>query len=153
MGPIQGIAAGLGAMLLAGAAAAQEVDAGAGAPLIARGAPISQQDVNTEAGLPVLLFHYVHIDAACGPTAVAIRLTAEPSHGTFTLQNGDERPWWDGHPLFAAGDPRARCGNRLAATKDGVYTPAPGFTGYDTLTVEFTEAGVAVTDAIAISVR
>jgi hypothetical protein len=37
-------------------------------------------------------------------------------------------------------------------TKDGVYTPAPGFTGHDTLTVEFTEAGASFTDTIAISV-
>lgn len=153
MGLAQGVAAALAGAALAGAAVAQDENIGAGAPLMARGAPISQQDVNTDAGRPVLLFHYVHIDAACGPTAIAVRLTAEPAHGTFTLENGEERPWWGGHPLFAAGDPRARCGNRLAATRDGVYTPALGFTGRDTLTVEFTEAGVAVTDAISVLVR
>ena len=153
MGRVQAIAAAIGGVMIAGAALAQDENIGADAPLIARGAPISQQDVNTEAGRRVLLFHYVHIDGHCGPTAVAIRLTAEPAHGTFTLENGDERPWWGGHPLFAPGDPRARCGNRLAATRDGVYTPAPGFTGHDDLTVEFTEAGVAVTDTISVSVR
>jgi hypothetical protein len=151
----QGLAAGLGGVLLAGLASAawpQGEDIGAGAPVIARGAPISQQDVNTEAGRPVALFHFVHIDAACGPTAAAIRLATEPSHGTLAIDDGEERPWSDGHPLFEPGDPRAHCGNRLVPTKDGVYTPARGFTGHDTLTIEFTEDGATFSDTIAISV-
>jgi hypothetical protein len=121
--------------------------------MIARGDPVSHQDANTEAGRPVLLFHYVHIDADCGPTAMAIRLTSPPEHGTLAIDDGEERPWSDGRPMFAAGDPRAHCGNRLASTKDGLYTPAPGFIGHDTLAVEFTEGGVAVTDTIDIAVR
>jgi len=152
----QGMAAWLGGVVLAslaGGVSAQGEDVGAGAPVFARGAPVSQQDVNTEAGRPILLFHFVHIDGACGPTAMAIRLTTEPAHGTFAIKEGEERPWSDGHPLFEPSDPRAHCGNRLAPTKDGLYTPAPGFTGHDTLTVEFTESGQTFTDTIDISVR
>lgn len=155
MGLAQGLAAGLGGVLLAGVAGAawpQGEDIGAGAPVIARGAPISQQDVNTEAGRPILLFHFVHIDGACGPTAVAMRVITEGAHGTFAVEDGQERPWSDGHPLFEPGDPRARCGNRLVPTKDGIYTPARGFTGHDTLTVEFTEAGVTFSDTVSVSV-
>ena len=155
MGLAQGLAAGLGGILLAGLAGAawpQGEDVGAGAPVFARGAPVSQQDVNTEAGQPVVLFHFVHIDADCGPTAMAMRLTAEPAHGTFTIEDGEERPWSGGHPLFDPADPRAHCGNRLVPTKDGVYAPAAGFTGHDTLTVEFTEAGATFTDTISVSV-
>src|SRR5579862_5570171 len=118
--------AGLALAAIAGAARSQE-DIGAGAPVMARGAPVIQQDVNTEVGQPVLLFHYVHIDADCGPTAMAIAVTTPPSHGTVSFEDGEERPWFGGRPLFGPGDPRAGCGNRLADTKDGVYTPAPGF--------------------------
>jgi hypothetical protein len=155
MGLAQGVAAGLGGILLAGLAGAawpQGEDIGAGAPVIARGAPISQQNVNTETGRAVTLFHYVRINSNCALAPVAIRLAAEPAHGTFTLEDGEERPWSGGHPLFDPADPRAHCGNRLAATKDGVFTPAPGFTGHDTLTVEFTEAGATFTDTVAVSV-
>jgi hypothetical protein len=155
MGLAQGVAAGLGGVLLAlsaGAARPQGEDIGAGAPVFARGAPISQQDVNTEAGRPVTLFHYVRIDGGCERAPVAIRLVEAPGHGAFALEDGEERPWSGGHPLFDAADPRAHCGDRLTATKDGVYTPAPGFTGHDTLTVEFTEAGGAFTDTITVSV-
>jgi hypothetical protein len=155
MGLAQGMAAGLGGVILAGLASAawpQGEDVGAGAPVFTRGAPISQQDINTEAGRPVMLFHYVRIDRGCAPTAVAIRLAAAPAHGAFTLEDGEERPWSNGHPLFDRADPRAHCSDRLAATKDGVYTPAPGYTGHDTLAVEFTEAGAAFTDTISVSV-
>jgi hypothetical protein len=155
MGLAQGVAVGLGGVLLAfsaGAAWPQDEDIGAGAPVFARGAPISQQDVNTEAGRPVTLFHYVRVDGGCARTAVAIRLAAAPAHGAFTLEDGEERPWSGGHPLFGPADPRAHCGDRLTATEDGVYTPAPGFTGHDTLTVEFSEAGGAFTDTITVSV-
>ena len=155
MGLAQGVAAGLGGVLLAAVASAawpQGEDIGAGAPVIARGAPISQQDVNTEKGRPVTLFHYVRIGADCAPASVAIRLIAEPAHGTFALEDGQERPWSDGHPLFEPADPRAHCGNRLVRTQDGVYTPAPGFAGHDALTAEFTDAGVTFTDTVTVSV-
>ena len=141
------------ATIVAGEARAQGEDIGAGAPLMARGAPVIQQDVNTEVGRPVLLFHYVHVDADCGPTAIAIAVTTPPAHGAVSFEDGEERPWSAGRPLFAPGDPRAACGNRLAATKDAVYAPAPGFSGRDTLVVQFTEAGAAFTDTIDIAVR
>ena len=148
--PLAGLAM---AAIAAGAARSQGEDIGAGAPVFARGAPVSQQDVNTEVGRPVLLFHYVHIDADCGPTAMALTVTTPPAHGVLSFDDGEERPWSGGRPLFGPDDPRAACGNRLAATKDGVYAPAPGFSGHDTLTVQFTENGAAFTDTIDISVR
>jgi hypothetical protein len=116
------IVAGLAglAALAATPALSQSEDVGPDAPMIARGAPVSQQDANTAAGRSVLLFHYVHIDAHCGPDAVAIQVTAPPAHGTLRFEDGEERPWSGGRPMFGPGDPRARCGNRLAATKDGV---------------------------------
>lgn len=154
---LRGVGIGLAGVVLAtlaaaGAARSQDEAVGAGPAVIARGAPVSRQDANTEVGRPVLLLHYVHIDAACGPTAVAIRLTTAPQHGSVSFEDGEERPWWRGRPLFGAGDPRAPCGDRLAATKDGVYTPAPGFSGHDTLVVEFTEDGAAFSDTIDVSV-
>jgi len=150
----QGMAAGLGGVLLAGGAWAlgEEVGEGVGAPVIARGAPVSQQGVNAEAGHRVVLFHFVHIDGACRATAAAIRVTTPPAHGAFAIEAGEERPWSDGRPLFDPADPRAHCGDRLVPTRDGVYTSAPGFTGHDTLTVEFTEAGQTFADTIDISV-
>lgn len=157
MGRARGIVAGLvGAVLAAGGserALGQPEDVGAGVPMIARGVPVSHQDANTEAGRPVLLFHYVHIDADCGPTAMAIQATSPPEHGTLAIENGEERPWSGGRPLFAPGDPRAHCGNALASTRDGVYTPAPGFVGHDTLVLAFTESGETITDTIDIAVR
>jgi hypothetical protein len=141
------------AAIVAGGARSQGEDVDAGAPVFARGAPVSQQDVNTEVGRPVLLFHYVHVDADCGPTAMAIAVTTPPAHGSVSFEDGEERPWSGGRPLFGAGDPRAACGNRLAVTKDGVYAPAPGFSGHDSLVVQFTESGAAFSDTIDISVR
>jgi hypothetical protein len=141
------------ATAVGGAARAQPEAVGAGVPIIASGAPISQQDVNTEVGRPVLLFHYVHVDAACGPSAMAIRLTTPPEHGSVSFEDGEERPWYAGRPLFGPGDPRARCGNRLAATKDAVFTPDPSFSGRDTLVVEFTEGGASFSDTVDIVVR
>ncbi|HEY3800001.1 MAG TPA: hypothetical protein VGL58_16760 [Caulobacteraceae bacterium] len=156
MGRARSIVAGLAGAALAAAAASpapgQPEDVGAEVPMIARGAPVSQQDENTAAGRPVVLFHYVHIDRACGPSAIAIRLTTPPTHGTVAIEDGEERPWSGGRPMFAPGDPRAHCGNSLAATKDALYTPAPGFTGHDTVVVEFTEDGTTFTDAIEVSV-
>ncbi len=141
------------AIAVGGGARSQPEAVGAGVPMMARGAPISQQDVNTEVGRPVLLLHYVHVDAACGPSAMAIRLTTPPEHGSVSFEDGEERPWYAGRPLFEPGDPRAHCGNRLAATKDAVFTPAPGFTGRDTLVVEFTEDGASFSDTVDIEVR
>ena len=152
-GGIAGLAGAVLATLVVGPARPQPEDVGREAPMIARGAPISQQDANTAAGQPVLLFHYVHIDAHCGPDAVAIRLTTPPEHGSLALEDGEERPWSEGRPMFGPDDPRARCGNRLAATKDGVYTPAPGFIGHDSMVVEFTEGGATLSDTIEVSVR
>lgn len=148
-----GLAGALLATLAVSGALAQGEEVGAAAPLIARGAAVTHQDVNTAAGLPVTLFHYVHIDAGCEPAPVAIRPASPPQHGTLSLGDGEERPWAEGHPLFDAGDPRAACANRLAATRDGVYTPAAGFRGHDTLAVEFTDAGQSFTDTIDIAVR
>ncbi len=148
-----GLAGALSATLAAGLALAQSDDVGPGAPVIARGAPVSHQDANTADGLAVTLFHYVRIGAACEPVPVAIRLTTAPAHGTLSLEDGEERPWSDGHPLFDAHDPRAGCGNRLVATRDAIYTPAAGFRGHDSLAVEFTEDGQSFTDTIDIAVR
>jgi hypothetical protein len=138
---------------IAGAARSLAEDVDAGAPVMARGAAVSQQDVNTEVGRPVLLFHYVHVDADCGPTAMAIAVTTPPTHGAVSIEDGEERPWSGGRPLFGPGDPRAACGNRLAATKDAVYAPAPGFSGRDSMVVQFTEAGATFSDTIDVSVR
>jgi hypothetical protein len=157
MDQARGIAAALAGVALAAAGAgptrAQPEAIGAGAPLIARGAEVSQEQENTEAGRPVVLFHYIHIDAACGPTAMALVVTAPPAHGELAIEAGEERPWLGARPLFAPGDPRAHCADRLAPTRDGVYTPAPGFTGHDTLSVQFTEDGVSFTDTIDVAVR
>jgi hypothetical protein len=157
----RGIGAGLaGAVLVsavlaiaAAAALAQPEDIGPRVPMIASGAPIGHQDESTEVGRPLLLFHYVHIDGHCGPTPMAIRLATPPAHGAVAFADGEERPFSEGHPMFGPADPRAHCGNRLAATRDAVYTPAPGFAGHDALAVEFTENGTSFTDTIDVSVR
>jgi hypothetical protein len=157
MGLARGMVAGLAGAGLAALAAAparpQSDDVSAGVPMIAASAPISHQDESTEVGRPLLLFHFVHIDAACGPTPMSIRLTTAPSHGGVAIEDGAERPWSKGRPMFGPDDPRAHCGNRLAATKDAVYTPAHGYAGHDTLVVEFTEAGTTFSDTIDVAVR
>jgi hypothetical protein len=84
---------------------------------------------------------------------MAVQLTTPPAHGTLTIEDGEERPWSGGRPMFVPADPRARCGNRLASTKDAVYAPATGFSGHDTLAVTFTEDGASFTDTIDIAVR
>jgi hypothetical protein len=151
----RGIAAGLAGAVLAaaanGPARPQAVDVGA--PVMARGAAVSEQQENTAAGRPLVLFHYVHIDDRCGPAPAAIRVATPPEHGALEIEDGEERPWTDGRPLFAATDARAHCADRLAATKDGVYTPAPGFRGHDTLVLQFTEDGASFTDTIDVAVR
>ncbi|HZZ88595.1 MAG TPA: hypothetical protein VFE13_09710 [Caulobacteraceae bacterium] len=151
----RGIAAAVAGAVLAvggGPARAQPEAIGAGAPLIARGAEVSQEQENTAAGRPVVLFHYVHIDAACGPKAMGLVVATPPTHGTLRIEDGEERPRLADGPLFPPSDPRAHCANRLVPTRDGVYLPAPGFTGHDTMTVQFTEDGASFSDTIDVAV-
>jgi hypothetical protein len=83
---------------------------------------------------------------------VTFRLTTPPAHGMVTFVDGQERPVAGGQPLFAHGDPRARCDDRLAPTKDAFYTPAPGFSGEDSFVVEASEAGAVASDAVDVAV-
>lgn len=122
------------------------------ASLIVRGAPPVRQQSVTAAGAPVLLFHYFNLGPDCGRTAVTVRLATPPAHGTVDIQDGEERPAWRGRPLYPEDDPRARCGDRLVATRDAIYTPAPGFVGADTMLVEITEAGATTSAAVDVSV-
>jgi hypothetical protein len=143
-----------GALLAAGAAAAQENYAVARleAPAIVRGSGAMSQHSATPTATPVMLFHYFNVGADCRPSEVTIRLATPPAHGTVTFADGQERPVSGGEPLFAPGDPRARCDNRLAPTKDAVYTPAPGFAGDDKFVVEISEDGAVSSDDIDVQV-
>jgi hypothetical protein len=122
------------------------------APAIVRGAGAMSQHSATPAATPVMLFHYFNVGGDCRPTEVTIRLATPPAHGAVTFADGQERPLSAGEPLFGAGDPRARCADRLVSTKDAVYTPAPGFSGDDSFVVEISEAGVTSSDAIDVQV-
>jgi hypothetical protein len=150
---------GVGAAGLMAAAAlaqprsgAQDDDTVLGIPAIVRGAPAIQQHSITVSETPVLLFHYFNVGADCEPTHVAFRITTPPGHGAVEFQDGEERPFTQGHPLFPADDPRSRCASRLVATKDAVYTPAAGFSGADSFVIEATEAGQTFSDTVGVSV-
>ena len=122
------------------------------APAIMRGAGSFSQRSATPAGAPVLLFHYFNVGADCRATEVTFRLTSPPAHGSVTFAASQSRPFADGHPLFVDGDPRARCDDRLAPTRDAIYTPAPGFSGEDSFVIEVSEAGTVATDAVDVAV-
>jgi len=144
--------AGLMLIAVAGPATAQDDQVTSAIPLIVRGAPPLRQQSITAAGAPVLLFHYFNLGPGCGPTDATVRLTTPPAHGTVAIQDGDEQPAWRGRSLYPPGDPRARCRDRLVATRDAIYTPAAGFSGADTMVVEVTEGGASTTDAVDVTV-
>ena len=138
----------------AGAATAQtdETVARLEAPAIVRGAGAFSQRSATESGARVLLFHYFNVGPDCGPTEVSFRLATPPAHGAVTFVASQNRPFADGRPLFAAGDPRARCADRLVPTRDAIYTPTPGFAGQDSFVIEASEQGTVASDAVEVSV-
>jgi hypothetical protein len=147
----------IGAALIgaaAGAAWAQSDEAVARleAPAIMRGAGAFSQRSATPAGAPVLLFHYFDVGADCRATEVTFRLTTPPAHGTVSFVASQSRPFTDGHPLFAEDDPRARCDNRLAPTRDAIYTPTAGFFGEDSFVIEASEGGTVASDAVDVLV-
>jgi hypothetical protein len=144
------------AALIAGAAGASawggDVVTQLEAPAIVRGEGAISQHSATPTATPVMLFHYFNVGADCRPTEVTIRLASPPAHGAVTFADGQERPISGGEPLFTAGDPRVRCADRLVATKDAVYTPAPGFAGDDKFVVEISEDGAVSSDDIDVQV-
>jgi hypothetical protein len=139
---------------VAGSAAAQPVGdvAGLEAPALLRGFGAMSQHSATPTATPVMLFHYFNVGPDCRATEVTIRLVTPPAHGAVSFRDGQERPFAGGEPLFSGADPRARCEDRLAPTKDAVYTPAPGFAGDDSFVVEISEAGVTASDAVEVQV-
>jgi hypothetical protein len=139
----------------AGAAWAQADEAAVArleAPSITRGAGAISQRSATPSGAQVLLFHYFNVAPDCSPSEVSFRLATPPAHGAVTFVSSQSRPFADGHPLFVAGDPRARCADRLVPTRDAIYTPAPGFSGQDSFVIEASEAGAVASDAVDVSV-
>lgn len=122
------------------------------APALVRGDGAISQRSATPSGQPLLLFHYFNVGPDCGPSEVSFRLATPPAHGTVSFVSSQSRPFADGRPLFAAGDPRARCADRLAPTKDAVYTPAPGFSGQDSFVIEASEGETVTSDAVNVLV-
>ena len=157
MGAIRRSAGWLGAVLVgaaAGVAFAQtdETVARLEAPAIMRGAGTFSQRSATPSGAPVLLFHYFDVGADCRATEVTFRLASPPAHGTVTFAPSQNRPFEGGRPLFADGDPRARCDDELVPTRDAVYTPVAGFSGEDSFVIEATEGGTVAQDTVDVSV-
>lgn len=122
------------------------------APAIMRGAGAFSQRSATPAGVPVVLFHYFDVGRDCRATEVTFRVTSPPAHGEVTFVPAQNRPFTDGHPLFADDDPRSRCDDRLAPSRDAIYTPAPGFSGQDSFVIEVAEDGTVAQDAVDVSV-
>jgi hypothetical protein len=122
------------------------------APAITRGAGAFSQRSATPAGAPVVLFHYFDVGRDCRATEVTFRLRTPPAHGAVTLVPAQNRPFTDGHPLFADDDPRSRCDDRLVPSLDAIYTPAPGYSGQDSFVIEVSEDGTVAQDAVDVSV-
>ncbi|HUZ12463.1 MAG TPA: hypothetical protein VMU93_06420 [Caulobacteraceae bacterium] len=119
----------------------------------AGGLEASGEVVYTAEGDPVALFHYFSLDADCRARAVGIRLTEPPAHGSVSFSQGRQPPVRGGEPIYPGADPRARCADRLAPTRDATYLPAAGFSGVDRLVVQFSDRGRVFTDAIEINVE
>jgi hypothetical protein len=151
-------ASGLVGAALVGAAAglawaqSDDVVARLEAPAVMRGAGAFSQRSATPAGAKVLLFHYFDVGPDCGATEVTFRLATPPAHGAVTFVASQNRPFEGGRPLFADGDPRARCDDRLVPTRDAVYTPEAGYSGEDSFVIEATEAGTVAQDTVDVSV-
>ena len=101
---------------------------------------------------PVLLFHYFSLEPDCRPVAVGIRLVEAPEHGAVSFNQGAEQPSSGGKPIYVRDDPRSHCDDRLVATDDASYAPAPGFSGHDRVVVEFTDRDEVFTDTIEVNV-
>jgi hypothetical protein len=147
----------VGAVLVAAVAsavAAQPVDevTRLEAPALMRGDGAISQRSATPSDQPLLLFHYFNVATDCRPSDVTFRLATPPAHGTVGFVASQNRPFAGGRPLFAAGDPRARCADRLVPSRDAVYTPAPGYAGQDSFVIEVSEGGTVTSDAVNVLV-
>jgi hypothetical protein len=157
MGDVRRCLGWFGAALVAAAAGAavaetEEAMTRLEAPAITRGAGTFSQRSATLSGAELLLFHYFNVGPDCRPTEVTFRLTTPPAHGSVTFVASQNRPFTEGRPLFPDGDPRARCADRLAPTRDAIYTPAPGFAGEDSFVIEADEGGTVASDAVDVLV-
>ena len=121
-------------------------------PVLMRGDGAMSQRSATPSGQQLLLFHYFNVGPNCRPTEVTFRLASPPAHGAVSFVASQNRPFAAGRPLFAAGDPRARCADRLVPTTDAIYTPAAGYAGEDSFVVEASEAGTVASDAVSVLV-
>jgi hypothetical protein len=147
----------VGAALLAaasGVVAAQPVDqvTRLEAPALMRGDGAISQRSATPSDQPLLLFHYFNVAPDCRSSDVTFRLASPPAHGTVGFVASQNRPFTEGRPLFAAGDARAHCADRLVPSRDAIYTPAPGYSGQDSFVIEVSEGGTVTSDAVNVLV-
>ena len=67
----------------------------------------------------------------CTPReGMTVRITQPPVHGTAVITQGMD------YPTYPPGNPRSACNKTLLPTTYVRYTPSPGFTGSDVMTIE-----------------
>ena len=85
--------------------------------------------VRMNVSTPLAAFYGVNPD--CSPRGLPqVSVAAAPAHGGAAVAPRDE------HPAFPQGSPYAACNVGLVPAMGVTYTPAPGYSGNDALTVE-----------------
>ncbi|QND53231.1 hypothetical protein HB779_16015 [Phyllobacterium sp. 628] len=94
------------------------------------------EKVSVKAGTTKTLSGFYSVNDDCStPTVPTMKVTSGPSHGTVSFSRGT------GHSAFTEGERRRKCNSRTIAKIFVNYTPAPGFTGKDSVSVSSKTSG------------
>ncbi len=75
------------------------------------------------------------VDRNCRPMEPSSLTLLEPAtYGEIRFTRSSD------YPTFPEFNPRAKCNGRKLPSTSIIYSPAPGFTGEDTVAIEFTDA-------------
>jgi len=100
-------------------------------------------------GETIAVLHSIIVNPDCTSREIAtVRVTQPPAHGTTQVIQSED------YPTFAADNSRATCNKIKLPGMFVYYTPSPGFTGSDAMTVEtITHSGVDVEYKVFITVK
>ena len=91
--------------------------------------PVSGTGV-AASGVPLRLWHFSSLNPDCTPFGeVVVRVLKAPEHGSLVTKPGE------GFSNFDQSNPRHQCNLKRTPGMDAVYTPRPGYTGPDSVSI------------------
>jgi hypothetical protein len=89
-------------------------------------------------GVPLRVWHFSSLNIDCSPFGeVIVRIVKTADHGSVTARAGN------GYSNYGQANPRYNCNFKPTSGVNAVYSPKPGYTGPDSVSVDvFYPAGV-----------